>query len=92
MDFMVHQALLRNNLFLILFCIAFFSCNNAPVAIKPAHSLSNKKVNKAQAVDFKIINGILMEGNYPFNGKLFTLFPKTNDTAELASYYNGSTW
>lgn len=89
MDIMVHQALLRNNLFLLLFFTAFFSCNNAQLATEPAHYLSNKKINKERAVDFKIINGILMEGTSPFNGTLFTLFTATKDTAELANYYNG---
>lgn len=89
MDIMVHQAQLRNNFCIIILSIVLFSCNNAPVATEPVHCLSNKKVNKAQAVDFKIINGILMEGNSPFNGTLFLLFPETSDTAELCSYYNG---
>ncbi len=91
MDIMAHQALLRNNLFLLsIVYMAFFSCNDvAPVVAKEPVHLYTKKVNKEQAVDFKIINGILMEGNNPFNGTLFTLFPKTTDTAEISNYYNG---
>ena len=93
MDFMAHRALLRNNLLLwLLFCIAFFSSSNyddTPVVIAPLHTIATKKVNKAEAVNFKIINGILMEGGTPFSGTLFTLFAETYDTSEIANYYNG---
>jgi antitoxin component YwqK of YwqJK toxin-antitoxin module len=92
MDIMVHQAPLRNNLLLfLLFCFACFSCiNNTPIVSKlePVHHF-NKKVNKEHAIGFKIINGILMEANSPFTGILFTLYPNTIDTAEIASYFNG---
>jgi antitoxin component YwqK of YwqJK toxin-antitoxin module len=89
MDIMAHQVQLRIS-YLLLFCCTFFSCNNAPVEAKvePVHYY-NKKVNKNVVIDFKIVNGLLLQRDSVYSGILFSFFPGTTDTAEVSSYYNG---
>ena len=80
---MAQQAPLHNNPILILL-IAFCGCH-APEA--PVHS-SGILLNKNEQ-SLKMVNGILNAKNKPFSGTLFMLFPKTTDTAELATYQEG---
>ena len=80
---MAQQAPLHNNPILILL-IAFCGCH-APEA--PVHT-SGILLNKNEQ-SLKMVNGILNANNKPFSGTLFMLFPKTTDTAELATYQDG---
>jgi antitoxin component YwqK of YwqJK toxin-antitoxin module len=83
-DFMELQVLYRNRFLLFLFT-AFVACN-AP-GKKTAHTpllLLNK--NEQRLV---MQNGLVLYNQQPFSGTLYTLFPNTTDTAELAAYING---
>ncbi len=85
MDFMVHQEQLRNNLLLI--CLfGMFGCN-AIVSPQP-QSNSIVLLNKREH-HFAMQNGLLLLNNKPFSGKLFALFPTTNDTSSIENYLNG---
>jgi len=49
----------------------------------------NYKLLAKESHRLTMLNGIVMENNQPFTGTLFTLFPGTVDTAELATYKDG---
>ena len=84
-DFMEQQARLLNKSLLILLAV-FWGCNtNAP---KNTATLSTLLLNKDETY-WSIGNGILLINKKPFSGILFSLFPRTTDTAELSSYLDG---
>jgi antitoxin component YwqK of YwqJK toxin-antitoxin module len=91
MDIMAHQARFLINICVLLYCFTFFSCNNVPVSTtpKPVHTLYNRKVNRDLVIDFKIINGLLMQADTAFSGTIFSFFSGTKDTAEVSSYNGG---
>lgn len=81
---MAHPVRLQINLLLLSFSLMLWSCH-APVS--PVHS-TYKLLNKEYS-SLTMVNGLIMDNDKPFNGTLFTLFPGTIDTAELASYKEG---
>jgi antitoxin component YwqK of YwqJK toxin-antitoxin module len=84
-DFMAHQALLRNSILLILFT-GFFGCNTN--SKKDSVNIPLLLLNKSEQ-QLSMNNGLLMINQQPFNGTLFMLFPETNDTAAIENYLHG---
>lgn len=81
---MEHQVQLVNKLLLIIL-ISLVSCNYTD---KKTDIPQQQLLNKAEQ-NFQYANGLLMINNAPYSGKLFTLYPDTKDTAEIAGYING---
>jgi hypothetical protein len=81
---MAQQAQLHNKfLAIILLCIV--ACK-APV--KPVDGPELLFINSA-AANFSNVNGVVYLNNHLFSGKVFTLYPNSNDTAAIAGYLNG---
>jgi hypothetical protein len=84
-DIMARPARFRSSILLIL-CAGIFGCSDT--APKKPVTVPAVLLNKSQQ-QLTMENGLLLLGHTPFSGRLFTLFPGTIDTAELAGYFNG---
>lgn len=80
---MVQQAPLRSSFLFSLLCMLGSCVGPVPQAAE------NQEVVNSTNVNFTMMNGLLQKGAQPFTGTVFTLFPHTNDTAELKNYYRG---
>ncbi len=81
---MAHLARFQINSLLIAFSLLVWSCHAPETPVHTTYRILNKENSSLTMVD-----GLIMGNNQPFNGTLFTLFPGTIDTAELASYKEG---
>lgn len=70
--------------FLLIVFSTIMGCN-APVPTVPSHSLLINKNEQGLVMQ----NGLLLINNAPFSGTVYTLFPGTKDTAEIAGYKDG---
>jgi antitoxin component YwqK of YwqJK toxin-antitoxin module len=84
-DFMAQQVQFRNSILLILFT-GLFGCNTN--SEKNSVNIPMLLLNKSEQ-QLGMNNGLLMLNQKAFNGTLFTLFNKTNDTATIENYLHG---
>jgi antitoxin component YwqK of YwqJK toxin-antitoxin module len=83
---MAHRVLFRNSIIIWLASVGLFGCNSSMLDSPATHSivLLNKDEQR-----ISIANGLLIINKQPFSGRLFSLFPSTRDTVEIASYREG---
>jgi antitoxin component YwqK of YwqJK toxin-antitoxin module len=85
-DIMEHLVPLRNSVILLISFTVLSGCNtNAPENAMP---VSTFVLNKTEQ-QISMSNGLLFIDKRAFNGTLFTLYPKTKDTAAIENYLNG---
>ncbi len=87
---MAQQEQLPTKFYVFIILLMIWSSCSVQEKTKPIVTVDlYKSLLNKQEQQLTIINGIVMQQNNPFTGTLFTLFPLTNDTAELIGYLNG---
>ncbi len=83
---MARLALFRSSGIIWLSSIGFFGCNTS--LPQGSSTYSNVLSNKDEQ-QISMANGLLIVNKQPFSGRLFSLFPGSRDTVEIASYREG---
>lgn len=85
-DFMASRVRFLNSALICFLCI---SCHT------PEHQSIELTLFNAKDLWLENRNGMLFQDNMPFSGKMYALYPHSNDTMKITGYYQGKehgTW